>query len=93
MLNQEHQAEFTDLNLIAAREHCGVLRLTVNVSSVKASHVNYFESPIINAEFGVPAGHRDVVEEDVALGVATNCGGWPIEQEAGTRIGATLHDQ
>jgi hypothetical protein len=51
------------------------------------------KSPGVAPELGVAARHRDVVEEDVAVGVAARAGGHAVQQEPGPRVRPALDHQ
>ncbi len=91
LVSDENQAELANLDFVSHLEHLGVAGLAVNVGSVQRSHINYLKlAVIILAKLRVAAGHRNVIEENVCLGVAAGGSSRLIQQEAGTRIRATL---
>ena len=60
--------------------------LAVEVGAVEAADVADGEGGAVADELGVPAGDRDVVEEDVALGVAADGREVGVEQEAAAGV-------
>src|SRR5689334_16111475 len=66
---EEHQPVLADLHLVAPGEHGALDALAVEVGAVEASHVAHREPVALPDELGVPTRHRDVVQEDVAVGV------------------------
>ncbi len=70
----EHQAVLADLDLVAAGERRLVDPVPVDVGAVEAAHVADLEAVVGPDELGVPAGDRDVVEEDVAVRVPAGRG-------------------
>src|SRR2546423_15144682 len=90
---QENQPELADLHLVPVGQHRGVPWLAVDVGAVEAAPIHHDEVSALAAELGVPARHRDVVEEDVAVRVTTSARGGPIEQKARTGVRATPDHQ
>jgi hypothetical protein len=90
---QEHEAELADLHLVAVGQYRGVHRLAVHVGTVEAAHVDDLELGTLEAELRVAAAHRDVIEEDVAVGMPARRGGGLVEQEPRPRVRPALDDQ
>src|SRR5262245_62260283 len=78
---QEYQAELADLHLITVGEHSRIDGLPVDVGAVEAADIDHLELAAFQPELGVPAADRDVVEEDVAVGMPTGRRGRLVEQE------------
>jgi len=76
---QEYQAEFADLHLVAVGQHGRVDRLAVDVGAVQAADVDNVELVGLQSEFSVPTADGDVVEEDVAVGMAAGRRGRLVE--------------
>src|SRR5262249_22631211 len=89
----EHQAELTDLHLVPVAQGRRLDPLAVHVRTVERADIAHGEGATVAVELGVPAGHRHVVEEDVAVGVPPAGGDVVVEQEAGPRVRAAAHDQ
>jgi hypothetical protein len=89
----EHQPELADLHLIAVAQGGRLDPLAVDVRPVEAAHVAHGEPGAAAVELGVPAGHRHVVEEDVAVRVAAAGGHVVVEQEPRPGVGSAPHDQ
>src|ERR1700749_1966868 len=68
---QKHQAEFADLNLVAVGQHGRIDRLPVDIGAIEAADVHDLKLIGFQPEFRVPTADGDVVEEDVAVGMAT----------------------
>src|SRR3954452_20637835 len=90
---QEHQAVLTDLDLVTTRQRDRLDALPVEVGAVEAPHVSYDEAAALPEELGVPAGDGHVVEEDVAVWVASRGGDVGVEQEARSSVGSALDDE
>src|SRR5579875_2992569 len=67
---QKHQAELADLNFVAVGQHRRIDRLAVDIGTVETADVDDVELVALQPEFGMPTAHGDVVEEDVAVGMA-----------------------
>ena len=74
-------------------EHRRVHRLPVHVRAVEAADVDHDEVARVAPELGVPAGDGDVVEEDVAVGVAPGARRRAVQQEPRARVGPALDHQ
>jgi len=59
--SQENQAEFTDLYLIPRRKYFRVARLTVDISSVQRTNINYHVLAVVKAEFGMAPRHSHII--------------------------------
>src|SRR3954470_3292177 len=66
----EHQPELADLHLVAGLQGSFVDPLAVDVGAVERADVTDQETVALTAEARVLARDRDVVQEDVAVGVA-----------------------
>jgi hypothetical protein len=94
MLNRARdEAVLADLHLVAALEGDLVDAVPVDVRPVEAAHVRDRVAVRRTAELGVPARDRHVVEEDLALGVASGGDHLGVEEEAAAGARAALHDQ
>src|SRR5215471_9640960 len=69
---QEGEPVFPDLDLVAVAQIGGLDALAVDERPVQAALVLQMPAVAILREDGVLAGHRDVVEEDRALGRASD---------------------
>src|SRR4051812_29990397 len=69
---EEHQFEHTDLQFVTVGEGSLVDAGAVQVRAVEGTGVAHdVVAPLVAAQLGVTARDRDVVEEDVAVGMAT----------------------
>src|SRR5438093_8161820 len=88
---EEGQLEPADLHLVARRERRLVDLLSVHVGPVEAADVTHEPGAAAAAlEDRVLAGHRHVVEEDVAVRAPPDRRRGLIEQERRARVRATL---
>src|SRR5215472_8626787 len=93
LTGQEQQPELADLHLIPP-DQLGLLDpLPVHVGAVEATHVAHGKPGALAVELGVPPGHGDVVEEDVAVRVAARGGQLAVEPEPAARVGTAHHQQ
>src|SRR3954464_13764338 len=90
---EEDQPELADPDLITVLEQCVVDAVTVHVGAVEAAHVVHLVGPLGPVELHVPARHGDVVEEDVALGMAPGADDVRVQQVAAAGPRSSLHDQ
>src|SRR3954470_17747238 len=90
---EEDQPELADPDLVTVLEQCVVDAVTVHVGAVEAAHVVHLVGPLGPVELHVPARHGDVVEEDVALRVASGADDVGVQQVASARARPSLHDQ
>src|SRR5207247_3005702 len=87
------QLELADLQLVTGRQ-LGVLDpLAIEVRAVQAAQVANEELPVATPHLGVTTRHRDVVEEDVALGMPARGGHVLVDEERRARVRPTLHYQ
>src|ERR1035437_3947637 len=77
----EHQPELADLHLVASLQSGLVDPLPVDVRAVQRAHVTHQEDVTRAAEGRMLAGHRDVIEEDVAVGVTPCADLVSVQQE------------
>ena len=89
----EDQAVLADLHLVAAGERRVVDAFPVDVGAVERADVAHREAVVDPAELGMPPGHGDVVEEDVAGRVPAGGGDVGVEQEPAAGVGATAYDE
>jgi len=68
---QKQQSKFADLHLVAVRQQRRLHWFAVDVSAVEAADVDNLKFVADAPELGVPAADGNVVEEDVAIPVAT----------------------
>src|SRR5690606_1281651 len=90
---EEDEAELTDLHLVSALQGMFLDALPVDVGAVEAAHVAHGVLAAAPVELGVPAGHGDVVEEDVALRVASGRDEVAVEEEPAAGVRAAEHDE
>jgi hypothetical protein len=90
---EEHQLELADLELVAGDELAVLHPLPVQVGAVQGADVVDGEAVGAAADLGVAARDGDVVEEDVALGVAPGGHRLLVEQEAAAGVGPAPDDQ
>jgi hypothetical protein len=83
---EEHQLELADLELVAGDELAVLHPLPVQVGAVQGADVVDGEAAGATADLGVAARDGDVVEEDVALGVASGGHRLLVEQEAAAGV-------
>ena len=68
---QKPEAELAELHFVAIGQRRRIHRLAVDVSSVEAADVDDLDVVVVlHLEFSVAAADGDVVEEEVAVGVA-----------------------
>jgi hypothetical protein len=90
---QEGQTELADLDLITIDQHRRIHRLPVDIGAVEAADIDDAELALLPLELGVAAADGNVVEEDVAVGMAARgCDGL-VQQKSGTRVGAACDDE
>src|SRR6478735_4457065 len=89
----EDQAVLADLDLVAPGECRVVDALTVDVGPVEGAYVAHMETAVTPDELRVPAGHRDVVEEDVRRRVPAGGRGVRVEQEPAAAVGSAADDE
>src|SRR3954454_23045982 len=89
----EHQPELADLHLVAGLQGSLVDALTVDIGAVERPDVTDEEPVALASEAGVLARDRDVVQEDVAVGVAPGADLVGVEEEPGSRVGSAQDDQ
>src|SRR5439155_373082 len=82
-----------DLDLVLRRELRLLDLLPVHVCPVQAPDVADEERAALSKELCVLAGNRDVVEEDVALGVSPGRRDVLLEEERRPGVWATLHQK
>src|SRR5690606_35154535 len=86
--HQEQQPELADLHLVARVERDLLDALAVHIRAVEAAHVAHRElAAAVAVELDVTARDRDVVEEDVALGMAAGGGQVLVEPVAAALVG------
>src|ERR1019366_8221854 len=78
----EHEPELADLDLVAGLEDGLVDPLPVDVGAVQGADVVNQEGITLAPESRVLARYRDVVEEDVAVGVTPRADLVRVEQES-----------
>ena len=69
---EEDEPVLADLDLVATDEHLPVDTATVDVAAVEAARVDELPAAVGHVQLGVPTRHRDVVEEQLALGRASD---------------------
>ena len=74
-------------------QHGRVHGLTVDIRAVEAAGVDDAEFAVFTPELGVAAAHGDVVEQDVAVGMAARPREVPVQQESGPGAGPACDDQ
>src|ERR1035437_8848485 len=80
------QSELADLDLVTSLQYGLVDPLPVDVRAVQRADVTDQEDITFAAEGRMPAGHRDVIEEDVTVGVTPRADLVRVEQESCTRV-------
>ncbi len=91
---EEHQLELPDLHLVTVRQGDLVDAMPVHIRAVQRPDVSKDVLARWSAgHLDVPPGHRDVVEEDVASGVATGRGHGAGEHVADADVGAGLEHE
>src|SRR5262245_6069901 len=91
---KEHEFELADLELVPADQLALLDPLTVEVGAVQRADVVDGEAPPNAApDLGVTSGHGDVVQEDVALGMAAGCDHVLVQEEAAAGVRAAADDQ
>src|SRR5690348_916304 len=73
-LVQEHQPELPDLQFVAAVQVSLFDPLSIEVGAVETADVVDGEGGAIVVHLGMPAGHGDVIEKDVAVRVTADRG-------------------
>src|SRR5215211_2455436 len=90
---EEHQLELADLELVAGDQLAVLDPLPVQVGAVQGADVVDGEGVGPAADLRVAARDGDVVEEDVALGVAPGGDHLLVEQEAAAGVRPAPHHQ
>src|SRR6266536_1994806 len=91
---EEYQLELADLQLLATDQVALLDPFPVEVGAVQRADVMDGEAAAVAApDLGVPAGHGDVVEEDVRLGMPAHGHDVLVEQEAAAGVGAPADHQ
>src|SRR4051794_7277047 len=90
---EEHEPVLADLHLVGVLQDHRVDAVAVDVGAVEAARVRDGEAAALAGERGVPARHGDVVEEDLAVGMATGGDDVLVEQEPAAGPGTPLHDE
>src|SRR3954447_17344985 len=90
---EEHQPELADPDLVTVLQQRVVDPVAVDVGPVEAADVVDPVGPVGAMELHVPAGHGDVVEEDVALRMAACAHDVGVEEVAAPGPRSTLHDE
>src|SRR4051794_4638423 len=90
---EEDQPELADADLVAVLQQGVVDAVTVDVGAVQASDVVHLVGALGAVELHVPTGDGDVVEEDVALRVATGADHLGVQQVAAPGARPALHDE
>src|SRR5450759_1509310 len=83
----EHETELADLDLVAGLEGGLFDPLPVDVRAVQGADVVDNEVITLATEGCVGAGHGDVVQEYVAVRVATRADLVGVKQDSGPRVG------
>src|SRR6266567_8411469 len=83
---EEDQLELADLDLVAAGQGRGIDPLAVHEGAIEAAAVLQGEGAVLAPDLGVPAGHGDVVQEDVARWVAPARHDVLVEEELGPGV-------
>jgi hypothetical protein len=89
----EREAELADLDLGAVLEEGRVDADAVEVGAVQRAEVLDLERRALADELGMTAGDRDVVEEDVGVGVAACDRDVGVEEEARALVRAAADDE
>src|SRR5665648_1206171 len=82
----EHQSELADLDLVASLQSGLIDPLPVDVGAVQGADVAHQEGTTLAVEGRMLARHRDVVKEDVTLGVTPGADLVRVEQESCTGV-------
>src|SRR5215470_19729734 len=90
---EERQPELAHLDLVPVVQRGLLDSLTVHVGAVQAAHVAHDKPGSMPVELRMAAGHRDVVEEDVAARMAAYRGEVAVKQEPAARVRAAFHQQ
>src|SRR4051794_21954442 len=90
---EEHEPVLADLHLVGVLEDHRVDAVAVDVGAVQAARVGDGEAVALAGEGRVPPGDRDVVEEDLAVGVPAGGRDVLVEQETAAGSGAALDDE
>jgi hypothetical protein len=101
---QENKAELAYLQFVAVRERRGLDALAVQIGAIERADIVGPENAIFVAHLGVAARNRDVVKENIAVGVApdrhnttllppSNWATLGREHETGPLVGAPGDDQ
>jgi hypothetical protein len=90
----EDHPVLADLDLVAVPQDDLVDPITLHIGAVERAHVAHDEdAPGAAQELGVPAGDRDVVQEDVAVRAAAGGRLLRVQQEARARVRSPLDDE
>src|SRR5437588_241744 len=87
---QIDELELTDLDLVPACELGLFDALPVQVRAVERAHVPHEIAPLPAGELGVTTGHGDVIEEDVALRMASGPGDVCVQHKLRAGVGTPL---
>jgi len=90
---EEDKPELTDLEFVAVAQGHPVDTLLVDVGAVQRTCVGHDVTVWRSFDLGVATRHRDVVEADLGLGMATESCGRPSEREPGACLRPRPHDQ
>src|SRR4051794_36846372 len=90
---QVHGPDLADLHLVPAGQRRRVDALAVDIGAVERTHVVHRVTTSFAAELRMPAGHGYIVEEDVAVRVATRRSDVLIQQEPAAGVRAAFDDQ
>jgi hypothetical protein len=82
----ERQLKLSALQLVAVDQHGRLDRLPVDVSAVEAAEVDDSNSAVRPPQLCVVATHRDLIEEDVAAGMAAYRRHRLSNQESGSSV-------
>ncbi len=94
-LAAEHEAQAVapDLHLVAVLQARLVDALAVHVGAVQRTDVAQHVPSSVALDDDVTARHRDVVEEDLGIGMAPDGGHRRLEPVRGTGVRAVPHDE
>src|SRR5690606_38265446 len=88
-----NQAELADLDLVTPGQQDLIDAVTVDVRAIEAADVAHDVTLRNSAELRMPAGHRHVIEEDVAIGMAPGGDDVAVEQEAAAGARPAAHNE
>ena len=83
----------TDLHLVAVVQGRLIGALPIHVGAVERTDIPQHVSALGPVEHDVATRHRDVVEEDLRVGMTTDVGVLGLEPERRAGIRAVAHDQ